>query len=152
MNALVVFDTKYGNTEQVANAIAEGLKPHFSVRVEKVEQMAELNAQGVNLLLVGGPTQMADISPALRELLEATPEGALSGVHVAAFDTRYHMPVEESGSAAQKIAPVLRKLGGELLVPPESFFVLGGEGPLEEGDIERAARWGAEIAAKEQFT
>ena len=56
-------------------------------------------------------------------------EGALSGVAVAAFDTRYHKPLEQSGSAAHKIAPVLRDLGGELLVPPESFFVLGGKGP-----------------------
>lgn len=50
-------------------------------------------------------------------------------VAVAAFDTRYHMPLEQSGSATHEIAPVLRDLGGELLFPPESFFVLGGEGP-----------------------
>lgn len=148
MNALIFFDTKYGNTEQVAYAIAEGLKPRFSVRVENVEQMGELNTQDIKLLLAGGPTQMADISPALREVLAAIPDDSLSGVIVAAFDTRYHVPLEQSGSAAHQIAPMLQELGGELLVPPESFFVLGGEGPLEEGEIERAAKWGGEIAAK----
>lgn len=150
MNALVVFDTKYGNTEQVAQAIAEGLKPRFSVRVANVDQMEEFNAQGINLLMVGGPTHMADVSQALQAVLAATPKGALSDVAVAAFDTRYRMPLEQSGSAAHKIAPVLSELDGELLVPPESFFVLGGEGPLDEGEIERATKWGAEVAAKVQ--
>ncbi len=148
MNALIVVDTKYGNTEQVAQAIAEGLKQRFSVRVEGVKQLEQLDAQGINLLMVGGPTQMADVSPALQEVLAATPEGALSGVAVATFDTRYHMPLEQSGSAAHKIAPLLSELGGNLLAPPESFFVVGGEGPLEEGEIERATKWGVEVAAK----
>ena len=151
MNALVVFDTKYGNTEQVAHAIGEGLRSHFSVHVVNVEEMTELNAQGINLLVVGGPTHMADISQPLRELLAATPEGALSEVAVAAFDTSYHVPLEQSGSAAHNIAPVLGGLGGMLLVPPESFFVIGGEGPLEEGEIARATAWGAEVAAKVQL-
>jgi flavodoxin len=148
MNALIVFDSKFGNTDQVAHAIAEGLKPRFSTRVTSVEQIEELDAQGINLLVVGGPTHMADVSQPLQELLAATPEGALSEVAVAAFDTRYHVPLEQSGSAAHKIAPVLDDLGGKLLVPPESFFVLGGEGPLEEGEIARATEWGAEVAAQ----
>ncbi|NIS80862.1 MAG: nitric oxide synthase [Anaerolineales bacterium] len=148
MNALVVFHSKFGNTERVAHAIAEGLEPRFSARVANVDQIAEIDSQDVSLILVGGPTQMADISPALQAVLSKTPKGALSGVSVAAFDTRYRMPLEESGSAAHKIAPVLSELGGELLVPPESFFVLGGEGPLDEGEIERATNWGAKVAAK----
>ncbi len=151
MKALIIYDSKFGNTEQVAHAIADGLKPRFSISVASVEQIAEMDAQDINLLLVGGPTQMADVSPALQELLAATPEGALSGVAVAAFDTRYHIPLEQSGSAAHKIAPVLSDLGGTLIVPPESFFVLGGEGPLEEGEIERAFMWGSEVATKVQL-
>ncbi|MEW6567011.1 MAG: flavodoxin domain-containing protein [Chloroflexota bacterium] len=148
MNALIVYDTVYGNTEKVALAIAEGLKPSIPARLEKAGQAREIRLAGAALLIVGGPTHMGGMSEPLRAIVAATQKGALRGVSVAAFDTRYHVPIEESGSAAEKVAPALRELGGELLVRPESFFVVGAEGPLEAGEIERAAKWGADVAAK----
>jgi hypothetical protein len=55
------------------------------------------------------------------------------------------------GSAAADVAKVLRKAGGQLVAPPESFF-MGRGGPLERqtleaGEIERAETWGRAIAA-----
>jgi NAD(P)H-dependent FMN reductase len=96
---------------------------------------------GIDLLVIGGPTHRHGLSPIVEALLDALPASALRGRTVAAFDTRYHMSKLLSGSAASKIAKRLRQLGGVLVVPPESFFVMEREGPLETGEIDRAARW-----------
>ncbi len=65
----------------------------------------------------------------------------MQGIRAGAFDTRYHMSAWKSGSAAHGIANKLKRAGASLLVEPESFFVAEREGPLEEGELERAARW-----------
>jgi flavodoxin len=157
MNALVVFDTQYGNTEQVARAIATGLTPTFSVQLAKADQLAQIDAEQIDFLIVGGPTQRHKLSAALATMLDAMPHGTLSGVKVAAFDTRYRMAAWLSGSAAKAIARALRKHGGHLAVPTQSFFMEGDVPPkgqkrrhqlehLEPGELERATTWGAEIA------
>jgi flavodoxin len=156
MNALLLFDTVYGNTEKIAQAIAEGLQPAVHVRFTRADQIARLDAEGNDLLIVGGPTHRQRMSKTLRTVLEATPHGTLKGVKVAAFDTRYRMSAWLSGSAARDIAGYLRKLGGQLVAPPESFFMERDVPPrgekrrhqmeqLEPGELERTAQWAAEI-------
>ena len=51
------------------------------------------------------------------------------------------------GYAAKPIADRLEKKGGQLAVPPEGFYVTDTEGPLVEGELERAAEWARKIAA-----
>ena len=156
MNCLIVYDTVYGNTEQVARAIATAFTSAHSVRLIKADQIARLDAASIDLLIVGGPTHRHRISPPIAVVLKATPRGALKGVKVATFDTRYRMAEWLSGSAASGIARRLRKLGGLLQVPPESFFVERDMPPqgekrrhnlerLEVGEIERATRWAMKI-------
>jgi len=90
--------------------------------------------------------------------LKRIPKSGLKGVKVAAFDTRFTMSViEESrvlpffvrlfGYAAKPISDRLKKKGGELIISPEGFFVEGVEGPLKEGELERAANWAKQIIA-----
>jgi hypothetical protein len=54
--------------------------------------------------------------------------------------------VELFGYAAKPIADRLRKKGGSLVAPPEGFYVAGTEGPLLEGELDRAAQWAREMA------
>ena len=49
------------------------------------------------------------------------------------------------GYAAKPISEKLRRKGGELIVAPEGFFVKDVEGPLKEGELERAEAWAREI-------
>jgi hypothetical protein len=49
--------------------------------------------------------------------------------------------------AAKPIADALKKKGGKLMLTPEGFYVKGMEGPLLEGEIERAAAWAGQIIA-----
>jgi hypothetical protein len=76
-----------------------------------------------------------------RAMLERMPSGALRGVGIASFDTRYRKPRWLTGWAAGQLSRKLGKFGGRKVVPPESFFVEGREGPLAQGELERARLW-----------
>lgn len=146
MNAIVVYDTQFGNTEQIARAIASGLKVHGIVRLLSVAESGDINLVGVDLLVIGGPTQGHSARPVLRQWVEELPAELLANMSIATFDTRVHWPMLLSGSAAHTLAKPLRHHGAQFVVPPESFFVTGREGPLAPGEIERATTWAGTLA------
>lgn len=141
MHAIIVYDSNFGNTEQIAQAIAESLSKYDVVQVISVDRAYDLKLDAIDLLVVGGPTTDHGISQPMRDWLDSLPHDGLKGIVAAAFDTRYHLPTLLSGSAAHGIDKRLRKLGAEVWLPPQSFYVLDQEGPLAEGEIERASRW-----------
>jgi flavodoxin I len=140
MKVVVVFDSVYGNTESVAKAIGAAIPGQVQVL-----RVAEANPAALgppDLLIVGGPTYGGRISEAMKVFLEGIPADALVGTRVAAFDTRLPtLSVHVFGYAAPKIAEHLQGKGGTLVGSPEGFFVKASEGPLKEGDLERAAQW-----------
>jgi flavodoxin len=148
MNALVVYDTQFGNTEQIARIIASHLELLGVVRLLSVNDPSAVDLANVDLLVIGGPTQGHSARKPLRDWINQLPAGDLFGLATATFDTRLHWPVLIAGSAARTIARPLENRGAHLLVRPESFFVQGTEGPLAEGETERAAAWAHELAAK----
>lgn len=145
MNALVVYDSVYGNTEWIARAVGDVLAHHGPTEVRPVAE-AETVPSGTDLLVVGGPTHAHGMDKVMKAYLDRLPAAAVAGIAVAAFDTRLRWPVLLSGSAARRIAKELQRKGGRQLVAPGSFIVEGGEGPLAEGELERAASWAEELA------
>ena len=141
MKAVIVYDSEYGNTHHVAEAIAAALSHYETVQLLAVPDATNIDWQGVKLLIVGGPTQWRGVSERMHTWLDALPPGSLTGIHAAAFDTRLHGMKLLTGAAAPPIAKRLKELGAEVLLPPESFFVEGKEGPLAAGELERASRW-----------
>jgi len=99
----------------------------------------------LDLFIVGCPTQGWRPTSAIQSFLEEASSEELGGMAVACFDTRFRLPRFMSGSAAKVMAAKLREKGVPSLVPPESFFVKGTEGPLREGEIERASMWARQI-------
>jgi flavodoxin len=152
MKALVIYDSAYGNTAQIAQAIADtlGCEAHRATEV----QPAQLT--GLDVLVVGSPTQAFQPLKPVKTLLKRLPAGQLNGVQVAAFDTRIALEDVDSrilpvfvkvfGYAAKPIARRLTQKGGELVLPPEGFFVKGTEGPLRDGELARAASWAERLA------
>ena len=147
MKALVVYDSVFGNTEKVAQAIAEALGAQaLRVGDVKPEHLAALDA-----LIVGSPTRAFSATPAVKKWLRGLVRHSLNGVQVAAFDTRADVQEVNSrvltafvklfGYAAEPMAARLVKKGGTQAMPPAGFVVNGTEGPLREGELERAAAW-----------
>ncbi len=145
MRALVVYDSMYGNTQQVAQAIAAALDPDGSVRAVKVDQVSPQDLMDLDALVVGSPVQAWRPSKAIQAFLNNLPDKALSGVKAAAFDTRYKSRL--AGSAADRIQKALRKAGCTIVAPATPFIVLGSEGPLAEGELDKATAWGEQIRA-----
>lgn len=156
MKAMVVYDSAYGNTEQIAEAIGKALGASEDVATRRVGEALPGQLAGVDLLIVGSPTQRFSPTGATSAFLKGIPDRGLEGVKVAAFDTRFQESEIEKvrilaffvrifGYAAKTIADKLEKRGGDLAIPPEGFYVSDTEGPLLEGELERAAEWAKEI-------
>jgi flavodoxin I len=146
MNTLVIYDSVYGNTAQIANAIASTFEQYGPTKVAAANSTSVLDLTGIDLLALGGPTQGHGVSPAIRDLLDKVPSEELLNIGTIAFDTRMDFARWLSGSAASTIGKKLEQYQVNLLVPPESFLVAGREGPLKEGELERAAEWAHMIA------
>ena len=89
MKALVVYDSAYGNTEKVAQAIGKGLSVGDDlVPVRHVSHLQQGDLDGLELLVMGSPTQRTTYIEGIKAFLGHIPAGRLKGVHIAAFDTR----------------------------------------------------------------
>lgn len=153
MNALVIFDSVFGNTEKIARSIAAVL----GTQVIPISQVDADQLRGLDLLVIGSPTRGFRPTEGIRKLLDGLPKNYLAGVRVAAFDTRIVLEtigskalrflVDKGGYAARSIAKTLEKKGGQLGAPPEGFFVTGEQGPLKDGELDRAAAWAGKLIA-----
>lgn len=153
---MVVYDSAYGTTAKVAEAIGEALGSHEDVQTLRVGEVQPGDLGQLGLLVVGSPTQKFRPLASVTQFLKGIPRDTIRGVKVAAFDTRFteediakirilEFFVRIFGYAAKPIANRLVKKGGELIAPPEGFYVVDTEGPLLEGELERAATWAREL-------
>lgn len=157
MNALVIYESYFGNTEQIAQAIGRALEAFGPVEVVGVDKVTADKLHGLDLLVVGSPTRGFRPSEGMAKWLKSLGKTELAGLNVAAFDTRIALNTIESGTfrfvvktggfAAASIGKSLRNKSGELVVPAEGFTVDGQEGPLTAGELERAGEWARSVAA-----
>lgn len=148
MKTLVIFESAYGNTEEIARSIGGAITG--DAKVLRANEVSPSDLEGLNLLIVGSPTQAGRPLSAVQDFLKNVDESVIKGTKVAAFDTRFSTRmVKVFGYAAGKIAESLKRKGGNLIAPPEPFFVKGAKGPLKEGELERAAGWAREITKLE---
>jgi Flavodoxin domain len=166
MKAIVVFESMYGNTRHIAEAIADGIRWSMPAEVVLARDAADLDLDNVELVVVGGPTHAWGLSSkrtrggaqqdAMKHpdhLLDTAQAGAgirewLQEVHcnrncrAVGFDTRLDKPLALTGSAARSIQRRLRHVGFASFDRPHSFRVTGMAGPLSPGEIDRAMQWG----------
>ncbi|MFH0850115.1 MAG: flavodoxin family protein [Candidatus Bathyarchaeota archaeon] len=144
MKTLIVYDSVYGNTEKIAKAIGEGVAGEVMVLCAGEVDLSKMEA--FDLVIAGSPTHGGRPTPAMRDFLNGAPGPALKDTKVAAFDTRVtNKFVSIFGYAAGRIGNSLKSKGGRLVVSPEGFYVKGSQGPLKEGELERATGWGKGI-------
>lgn len=157
MNIVILFDSYFGNTRKVAETIAEALRPAGDVTVLDIKSVDAADFEAPDLLIVGSPTRGFKPSTHTLEFFTKLPKDALRGVQVAAFDTRIALHTIESGIlrflvktggfAAKAIEKRLKRKGGEPVIPHDGFCVTDTEGPMLEGELERAREWGERIGA-----
>jgi flavodoxin len=142
MNTIVVYDSQYGNTECIARVIADTLRTFGQAQAVRVDPAHPIDFQGVNLLILGCPTQGFRPTPAMQSFIGNVSSQSLSALAIACFDTRFRGALWKS-SAAPRMFKQLRAIGSEPIVPPESFFVksMKKEGPLLDGELERSTNW-----------
>jgi hypothetical protein len=162
VQAVVVYESMFGNTRTVARAVAEGLSSRMQVETVEVGEAPGTVGDAVDLLVVGAPTHAFSLSrpSTRRSAAEQAPEGPVSkgigvrewldsataapGLRAAAFATRVKKPVP--GSAAKAASRRLRRAGCRLASEPRDFFVEDTLGPLIAGEVERARAWGERLA------
>ncbi|MGO4186602.1 flavodoxin family protein [Pseudarthrobacter sp. TAF60_1] len=144
MTAHVVYDSAYGNTKAVADAVVQGLKPLNAAAVAVTDFNPAILSAG-DLLVLGSPINGWRPTPKITELLARLVNGQLRGVHAAAFDTRVRFFIH--GDAARKMTKLLKEAGATIISDPAPFYVRGTEGPLRSGELERAASWAKALAA-----
>jgi hypothetical protein len=170
MRVVIVYESMFGNTRLIADAVARGLAPGNVVRVAAVAEADRELLDGADLVVVGGPTHVHGMSrarsragavemarkdgshltlepgaegPGLRDWLSALGRLDTRG---AAFDTRLAGSAVLTGRASKTIAKLLGQHGITLLVPPESYLVTK-DNQLRPGEQDRAEQWGRELAA-----
>jgi hypothetical protein len=166
--ALVVFESMFGNTEQVARAVADGLEAAgVPTRVSEVSRTPADLPGSVDLLVLGAPThafslsrprtridavrQGADLDKAavgLREWLETAHPRRNRPVHVAVYDTRVSKVRRLPAAAGPSAARLAKRRGFTGVDRPVAFLVDDLRGPLLDGEVERATAWGRSIAAE----
>jgi flavodoxin len=151
MNVLVVYDSKYGNTLEVARQIGEAMKQGANVDLRSTSETGSV-PQDLDLLIVGSPTQAHGVEQTMKDFLDNLPADSVRNVPVAVFDTRLKWPKLLSGSAADGVAKRLERKGARLVDDPASFLVEGAEGPLVEGEAHRAAEWGRHLLTEMNAT
>ena len=169
MRAVVVYESMYGNTHLVADAIGAGLRPAFDVSVVPVAQVSPAVLADAELVVVGGPTHAHGMSRAATRKaaveaaekpaspLEVEPDAPGPGLRdwfgalgqypakAAAFDTRIHAPAVLTGRASKGVTRLLRAHGFDVIAEPESFLVTKQD-RLELQETARARAWGASLA------
>ena len=164
MKALVVYESLFGNTEQVAQAIAKGLSQHGDVRLVEVTEAPPEVTEPVDLIVLGGPTHAFSMTRestrqdafkqgasqgstvvGVREWLEKQHRGRHPEL-VATFDTKVDKVRHLPGSAARGAANAAHKLGYKSADKPMSFYVQGVSGPLLDGELGRAQAWGERLS------
>ena len=166
MSALVVYESVFGDAKKIAEAVAEGLAPQLPAQVVAAgDAPAELGPD-VRLLVVGGPNHamsmprpstrqgavdqygatITDTSTGLHEWLDAV--RLAKGTPAAAFDTRMDHPklIVKLDHAAKTEEKLLKGHGARIVAPAEHFQVTDAQGPLADGEEDRARRWGQALA------
>jgi hypothetical protein len=166
MRAIVVFESMYGNTRHIADAIADGLRWSIPTDVVLARDAAGMDLVDLELIVAGGPTHAWGLSSKRTRVgaeQDATKhpdhvlDDAQAGIGIrewlqdvhfehpcrgVGFDTRLDKPQALTGSAARSIQRRLHHVGLASFDKPHSFKVTGMAGPLAPGEIERAEQWG----------
>jgi len=149
MNIKIIYFSKYGNTEKIAQALSSGTKSNDKVELINIEKAEKFNIFDTDVLIVGSPTYGGRPCPEIKKFLDSLSFHKSHKIIALTFDTgmtkenqKFFLKgiISLFGYASPKIAREMEKKGFDVR-GNETFFVKGEKGPLKEGEIERAKNW-----------
>jgi len=144
IKALVIFDTTFGNTKTIAEAIAKELGS--GAKAMQASSVSASELKGLDLLVAGSPIIGWKPSEKMEAFLNGLANEQLKGTKAVAFDTRVKIFIH--GDAARKISERLEAAGAEIVSKPQMFYVKGREGPLFDGEVEKSVEWAKSIKSQ----
>ena len=155
MKGIIIYDTSYGNTQKIAEVLAETLKEAgIETDVFHIKKVKKLSGKEYNFLALGSPTKYGTMSFAMKFFLGKIKSEEWTNKPFIAFDTENPENVEKSRSenknwsAAEKIAEKLKEKNMNQLLPVLKGLVQGWKGPLVDGEIENTKNYANEMATK----
>ena len=150
MNVLIVFDTKHGNTQKVAELIADGIN---SVEGNETEVMNvndfDLNeGKTYDLLIIGSPNHVGSHVKSIKKLIKNLSSANVKASSFAAFDTYMSKDFEKAVKKMEK--QISENLPNSTMALPGLSIKVGGmKGPIVEEDLSKCKEFGIKLAKKE---
>ena len=158
MKIVILFDSYFGNTEKVATSIKERLDQSGELILSRFNNASPDILDNTDILILGSPTRAFRPTKTSTDFLKNLPSNSLNGIQIAAFDTRIDLKDVDSkflrfmaglfGYAAEPLQRIMLKKGGIIAAESEGFYVKGTQGPMTDGELERASVWAASIVEK----
>ena len=149
MKILIIYDSLFGNTQKIAEAIEAKFSLVHESKVFKVGSVSPNILKEADALIIGSPTHGGRPTDPIKKLIHSFSKDMIVNRKVATFDTSFptknmgffiNKIVKFFGNASYRLSNELSKKGANV-IDSKIFYVLGKEGPLQEGEIEKAQLW-----------
>lgn len=150
MNILIIYDSLYGNTEKIAQYIAEKLKAKHNVTIEKVKDDSINKIKEAELIIIGSPTHGFNASQNTLNFIKQLNNEILKDKKIAVFDTRtiptdvpkfFRFMIQKAGYASPKLEKFFKTMGCNIIAESIGINVHGKEGPIVEGEMNKIDNW-----------
>jgi len=147
--AIIVYESKYGNTKLVAEAIVSGIREASALDpvLAELKEVSPAQLTDFDAIVVGSPNHMGSATRSIRKLIDSLGKLNLEGKYVSVFDTYMGSDFEKAVKKMEKqISEKVPQL--KLAVPGLSIRVEGMKGPIEEGELPKCKEFGGKIATR----
>jgi len=145
---LIVYETKFGNTKQAAETIAEGIKEGERIEAEviNVNEVDYSKVQDFDAIIIGSPTWAGNCTDTIKNFINELAGLSLNEKFYAVFDTNSGIPL-----LSKAVKKMEKRIGKQLpnlkrILPGLPIRVKGTKGPIVEGELPKCQNFGKEIA------
>lgn len=149
MKILIVYYTKYGNTEKVAKLIAEGINSTngHEVVVENVKDVKLKKEASYDLILMGSPVHFGKHVGSIKKFIDKLPKSPIKVKAYAVFDTYIKTDFESGVKKMEKqiseMMPDLTKASPGLSIKVEGTGT--SKGPIVSDELPKCKEFGIKL-------
>ena len=149
MKVLIVFDTKHGNTQKVAELIADGINSveGNETEVVNVKDFELSENKTYDLILIGSPNHVGTYTKSIKKFIKNLSNASVKASSFAAFDTYMSKDFEKAVKKMEK--QISENLPNSTMALPGLSIKVGGmKGPIVEEDLSKCKEYGIKLAKK----